>query len=172
MAIQTTLADLRTRLAQRFDLGQSQYLSTTELNSLINEAGAHLHNWIVNSAEYYIWKVYPITVATTQQDYPLPYDFFKDLKIFATFANLNAPGQQYYQPVPRIMPQEYRGGLSTYVRGPWLAPFGYMILGQTLRISPIPISFSFNLEMWYTPHYTPLVNDTVVMDVSVAPGWD
>lgn len=165
MAIGTTLADLRTRFYDRFDSGQQNYIVPAEANRLLNEGGAHLHNWIINSAEWYIWDKYPITVLGNQIDYPLPGDFFKDLKVFGVY-NGN------YIPLRRLMAEEFRGGMQTDSRLFMESRFGYMIMGQVLRIQPAPTLSTFNLEMWYTPHYTQLVNDTDTMDVSVAPGWD
>lgn len=165
MAITTTLADLRTRFYARFDEGSQNYIGTTEANVLLNEGGAHLHNWIVNAAEYYIWKTFDITPVNGTIDYALPTDFLKDLKVFGV-------SNGYYEPLRRLMPQEFRGGQQTDSRLFLEGRFGYMIMGQTLRIQPAPSNVLFTLEMWYTPHYTALVADSDVMNVSVAPGWD
>ena len=171
MAQSQTLSDLRQRFYDRFDEGSSQYIDAPQANRYINEAGRHLHNWIVSMNEDYLWTTFPIAVNTNQQDYALPNDFFKDLKVFGVYTAPvgNVP---YYWPLQRIMKNEFRGGPATVFRYPFYAPFGYMIIGQTLRITPIPSYVNFNLEMWYAPHYAELVNDTDTVHVSVAPGWD
>lgn len=173
MAILTTLADLRQRFYDRFDEGQSLYIDVAQANRLINEAGAHLHNWISTADEWYLWKRYTVLPQANVMDYPLPSDFHKSLKVFGTYAN-PTPGQAaYYWPLARIMPEEFRGGPASAFRLPFQQPYGYMILGNTLRLTPVPqVQQNYAVEMWYAPHYTPLVNDTDVMDISVAPGWD
>lgn len=172
MAIQQTLADLRQRFYDRFDEGQSGYIDTAQANRLLNEGGRWLHNWIVSSSEQYIMRMYPLTVVTNQQDYPLPPDFFKDIKVFGVYV-AQAGNIPYYFPLRRLMLNEYKGGPSTSFRYPdYLAPFGYLILGNILRISPIPINVNYNIEMWYAPHYQEMLNDGDTPDVSVAPGWD
>lgn len=172
MANQQSLADLRQRLYDRFDSGSSQYLDQAQANRLLNEGGRWLHNWIVSSSEDYVVRMYPIGMVTNQQDYPLPNDFYKDLKVFGVYV-AQAGNIPYYFPLRRVMKNEYRGGPSTAFRYPdYLAPFGYMILGQIIRITPIPVQVSFNVEMWYAPHYTEMVNDSDTVDVSVVPGWD
>jgi hypothetical protein len=171
MAQSMQLSDLRQRFYDRFDEGSSQYIDQAQANRLINEAGRHLHNWIVSESEDYIVRIYPIQVNVNQQDYPLPSDFFKDLKVWGVYTQTsgNIP---YYWPLMKLMKNEFRGGPATVFRYPFYGPFGYLILGQFLRITPIPVYNNFNLEMWYAPHYAELINDSDVVDVSVAPGWD
>jgi len=174
-----TLAELRTRVKQRFDLGQSAYMSDDELNGLINEAGAHLHNWIIASNEDYIVKSISIALATNQRDYPLPLDFYKCLQMWVV---TTTPGSlPVYRALPRKMRREYRGGPSTFWRGPspmWVG--AYEILGATgsnpgvIRVDPTPTQPPNNvmLELMYTPNYVPLVLDGDTMAAAVAPGWD
>lgn len=172
MAIQTTLADYRQRFYDRFDEGQSQYVDTAQANRLINEARAHLHNWIVTSGEWYIWQTYQIAVVANQTDYALPADFFKDLKVFGYYQSPVA-STPYYWPLKRIMPQEFRGGPSDNYRYLYSGqPFGYLILGDRLRLTRVPSDTTFNIEIWYAPHFTPLVNDSDQELISVVPGWD
>lgn len=171
MAIQTTLADLRLQCKQRFDVGTSQQIGDAEFNQLINQAGSHLHNWVVTTGEDYIIKMFPITAVTNQMDYALPSDFFKDLKFWAVSPSSSGPS--YYTPMGRMMKGEFRGGISAYNRAGAPGPSAYMILGNVVRISPVPVTTtSLSYEMWYAPHYRTLVSDVDVMDVSIAPGWD
>ena len=172
MAIQTTLADYRTRFYSRFDEGQSNYIDTATANSLINEARAHLHNWVVTSNEDYIVNEFSWAFVTGQRDYPLPLDFFKDLKVFLTYSDGTNPTS--YQALPRFMRGEQRGG-SAETWGFMPVPYAmrYRILGQVLRLDPAPqTTTGYGVTMEYAPHYTALVNDTDVEQVWTVPGWD
>jgi hypothetical protein len=173
MAIQTTLADYRRRFYSRFDEGQSQYIDNATANDLINEARAHLHNWIVTSNEDYMVNEYVFTIVTNQADYALPADYFKDLKVFGYYSQPSSP-QPYYWPLRRLMRGEYRGGSANIYRYLASAPnIGYMILGNVLRLDPAPTAVStVGVKMWYAPHYTPLVNDSDVENAAWVPGWD
>lgn len=174
MAITTTLLDYRTRFYSRFDEGQSQYIQAAEANILINEARAHLHNWIIVSNEDYLVNEFSWQFVANQSDYKLPGDYFKDLKVFGYYSDGTDPAT--YWPIPRRMRGEYRGGSSTLFRyGSTSTPFpcGYMVLGQVLRIDPAPAAATgTGIKMWYAPHYQPLLNDTDTESVFVVPGWD
>ncbi len=171
MAIQQTLQDLRQRFYDRFDEGASQYIDTNQANRLINEGGRWLHNWIISSSEDYIVSKATINVNANQADYPLPADFFKDLKVFGV-GTLDATNPPYHWALRRLMKNEYHGGSATAFRLPFTAPYGYMITGQILTISPVPSEVSFNIEMWYAPHYAEMVNDADTCSSAIVPGWD
>lgn len=168
----TNLLDLRTRMYARFDEGQQNYVSVSEANSLLNEGAAHLHNWLVNSAEFYIWSEYLITTVPGQMDYPLPADFQKSLKVFSL--GNQAPPYTYI-PIARIMPEEFRGfqpGFYGVYSSFQDNTCGYMIIGNKIRLLPIPSQAQVGVAMWYAPTYTPMVLDTDTPDVCVAPGWE
>ncbi len=169
----TTLLALRTRFYARFDSGQAGYVGVPEANSLINEGARHLHNWVVSEAEYYIWKEYTLPLVQGQSDYPLPADFQKLLKLFAPMVYMGISAVPNWRPIRRLMPEEYRGQNFGIYQGPQpLLMQAYMMLGQTLRVFPVPPSNPGNLLMWYVPQYKDLVNDTDVSEVSNDPGWD
>jgi len=174
MAQTQQLGDLLTRFYDRFDEGSSQYIGTTQATRLINEGGRHLHNWIISVSEDYIVNITTIAITQYQIDYALPNDFFKDIKVFGTYTTaVGTTSVPYYWPMRRVMKNEYRGGPATAFRLPYYIPFGYMIFGQTFRITPMPdIVNNFGVQLWYAPHYTELVNVTDTMAISVIPGWD
>lgn len=169
----TTLADLRTRLYQRFDSGIAGYVGTAEANSLINEGARHLHNWVASEAEYYIWKESTLQLVQGQSDYPVSPDLQKVLKIFRP-ASYSITGQTpCWLPMDRIMPEEYTGLNFGAYQGP--VPFtarAYLLMGQTLRILPMPQANPGQLLLWYVPKYQDLVNDTDVCEISNDPGWE
>jgi hypothetical protein len=49
-------------------------------------------------------------------------------------------------------------------------PYGYMMMGQTLRIVPTPQKVT-NLLMWYVPMYVDLTADTDTLEMAMVPGW-
>lgn len=164
-----TLADMRQRFYNRFDEGQQNYIGVAEANSLLNEGAAFLHNWIINSAEFYLWSEWTVPLVRNQMDYTLPADFYKSLKVFAT-GQTGFPSS--FTAIDRIMPEEFQGSgfgvsglLGNYATG-------YMIMGNKLRIIPAPTTSGTGITMWYAPVYTYLVNDTDSFNLSVAPGWD
>lgn len=169
-----TLADIRQRCQDRFDASVNNYISTTQWNTLINEAAAHLHNWIITSDEDYISKRYPIQLTAGVNQYSLPSDFFKDQQVFGVWTSPTGSGQtqQNYWPMRRLMVSEYRGNLLFYNRMFAPMPGGYLINGQQLILSAAPTDSNTSIEMWYCPHFTPLVNDGDILDISVTPGWD
>jgi hypothetical protein len=164
-----TLLELRTRMFNRFDEGQLNYVSVAEANTLLNEGAAHLHNWIVNSAEFYIWSEAIIPLVSGQMDYNLPTDFYKALKVFVLSGT--APAYRY-DPMNRVMPEEFRGN-STGLYGFFTdASQGYMIVGNKIRVMPVPAGAAGNIAIWYAPTYKPMVLDTDTPSISVAPGWE
>lgn len=166
-----TLAQLRTQFYNRFDVGQQNYIQVAEANSLINEAAAHLHNWLITEAEYLIWGETTIPLTPGVSDYPIIGSVQKLLKLFGPAIANAAPATPAWIPLRRIMPQEYRGGnMGAFVSPMPFYPLGYMLMAQTLRVIPTPQK-AMNLLMWYVPAYTDLVNDTDSLELAVVPGW-
>lgn len=168
-----TLAELRKRFYDRFDEGQLNYIQVAEANQLINEGAAHFHNWLVSEAEYMIWKEATLPLVPGQSDYPLPTDFMKMLKVFGPNRYPVAAGPASVSPLQRMMPEEYRGLNMGAYQGPFPQyPQAYMMLGNSLRIMPVPSTASGSLLYWYAPMYTPLVLDTDVTPAILEPGWE
>jgi len=164
---------LLTRFYNRLDSGLAGYVGTAEANSLINEGARHLHNWVVSEAEYYIWKETTLPLVSGQSDYALPTDFQKLLKLFAPQITSTVGQPPRWRPMDRIMPEEYRGqNFGVYMGDAPHQAHSYMMMGQTLRVFPVPPTNPGNLLMWYVPQYTNLVLDTDVSEVSNDPGWD
>jgi hypothetical protein len=166
-----TLAQLRTQFYNRFDEGQQNYIQPDEANQLINEGASHLHNWLTSEAEYLIWAESQIPLVAGVSDYPFAPTVQKLLKLFGPAYNPSIVSAPSWMPMHRIMPQEYRGGnmgAFNTIQPFW--PYGYMLMGQTLRIIPTPQK-AMSLLMWYVPTYTDLVADTDTLELSVVPGW-
>jgi hypothetical protein len=166
-----TLAQLRKQFYNRFDVGAQNYIQTDEANTLINEGASHLHNWLVTEAEYLIWQESQIPLVPGVSDYPFAPTVQKLLKLFGPAYNPSSVSTPAWMPLHRIMPQEYRGGnmgaLNT-IQPFW--PYGYMLMGQTLRIIPTPQK-AMTLLMWYVPVYVDLVADTDTTELALVPGY-
>lgn len=149
-----TLAQLRTKFYNRFDEGSQNYIGATEANDLINEGAEDLYAWVINTAEDYVWREQIGTITPTVTDFTLPADFFKAMKVFSVTNG-------YYAPIPRLMPDEWRGPAGR---------LGYMIIDSYLRFSQFLTSPTTTISLWYTPTYTPLVLDTDRWSFQYIPG--
>lgn len=170
----TTLASLKTQFFQRYDAAQNGYIQGPEAANLLNEAARHLHNWFLVEGEFYLWKEAFIPLVAGQADYTLPADFMKILKVFQK-APAGAIGQPLLAPMHRVMPEEYRGYASgTLVNySSNFQPHGYMMLGQTLRIMPVPPPTNQGqLCLWYAPVYQDMVADTDTTEACIFPGCE
>lgn len=168
-----TLANLRTAFYNRFDEGQQNYIQVAEANQILNEAGSHLHNWLVTEAEYYLWKEMVINTIAAQMDYVLPADCMKLLEIFGPAVGQNiSPSLPGMRPLKRIMPKEYRGPATMIDARALnaLQPYGYLDMGNIIRILPTPQQV-YQITLWYAPQWTDLVSDTDVLEICIAPGW-
>lgn len=186
----TTLADLIRRCVSRFDASVNDYITHEDWRELINEAYAHLFNWMITTDEDYVSSTYTFKLINNVAAYPLPSDFFKDQEMWGVTAQpIYSPSTEspppppgtppppyqppLYWPIPRIMRREYQGGSSIFYRTSWPTPLGFQIRGQQLLVSPTPAVTSvnyFSLEMWYAPHFTALVDDTDKLNPSIIPG--
>lgn len=171
----TTLASLRTQFFQRYDAAQNGYIQTVEANALLNEAARHLHNWFLVEGEFYLWKEAYIPLVAGQGDYTLPADFMKILKVFMQPTGL-AIGQAILTPLHRVMPEEYRGQATSGILANYsgnFQPHGYMMLGQTLRIMPVPPPTNQGkILLWYAPIYQDMALDTDTTEACIFPGCE
>ncbi|RYF32346.1 MAG: hypothetical protein EOO38_31080 [Cytophagaceae bacterium] len=127
----------------------------------------------MSEGEYYLWKEYSLPLIAGQSDYVLPTDFQKLLKLFAPMVAIGNLAVPNWRPIRRLMPEEYRGQNFGVYSGPQpMLAQAYMMMGQTLRIFPVPPTNPGNLLLWYVPQYQNLVNDTDVSEISNDPGWD
>jgi hypothetical protein len=170
----TTLAQLRLQFFQRYDAAQNGYIQAPEANQLLNEAARHLHNWFLVEGEFYIWKETTVPLVAGQSDYTLPVDLMKVLKVYQR-SPVTVIGQQPMLPMKRLMPEEYRGVITSST--PFSVPYGYfgayMMLGQILRVIPSPPTTNpGSLLLWYAPVYTDMVADTDQTEACVFPGCE
>lgn len=149
-----TLADLRQAAYDLFDEGAQNYITPAEMNRYINSGASRLYNWLVSMSEEYVWVEVIGGFGQGTYDFSLPADFMKALKVFLL---------PRYIPLPRVMPNEWRGA------GPY-SSLGYLIVGNYLRIAGQPQPDA-KVSLWYVPTFQPMVADTDTLTFPYVPGW-
>lgn len=138
-----TLAQMRTAAQSRIDMLNSTYVSNSEWAQFITNSYKELYDLLVSAYgdDYYVASPYAFTTDGTNARFSLPPDFYKLLGV-----DLNASGRWItLHPFP--FAERNRNGASSSV------PAG----GQ-------------QLQLWYIPEPTNLVNDADTIDgIS---GWE
>lgn len=152
-----TLEELRTKARQRADLETSQYVTDEELNGLINDSIAELHDLLVGSYgnDYYI-ETYTFNTVANQADYTLPADFYKLKGVDAKLTASNWFSLRPFNFNERNRNEDYAWG---FLNGPTVR---YRMVGENLRFSPVPDGV-IQCRMWYIPLAEKLVADTDVL---------
>lgn len=160
-----TLTTLLTRVRERADMANSQFVTDARLTDWVNEAHAKLHGMVVDAlGEEYISLSSAFTTVTDQSDYTLPVGFYKlygvDLFIQGDYRALQA-----YNRTERNAYRNSRIGVSRYG---WYLP-RYSLVGNALRIYPVQAG-GLSGTILYAPEASVLVggSDTV----SYPNGWE
>lgn len=82
MANDANLQDMRARALNLADMTGSGFAVVTMVTADINSALAELHEEIINANEDYIVSKQNITVVAGTEEYPLPSDYMKTIKMF------------------------------------------------------------------------------------------
>lgn len=131
-----TLAQIRLQAQQRADMENSNFLSTTEWNTNINQSLYALYDLLIEAygSDFYVASPFSITTDGTNYLYSLPSDFYKLLGV-----DLNV----------------------NQAKMPWISlkPFNF----AERNLFQIPDS-GRQLQLWYAPRMTELVNDTDTAD--------
>lgn len=187
--------ELRDRILQRADIKTADantWVTLTELDQLINTAGARLHGLLVDAFEDHFVSRANFTLQTGKESYDLVADiglvdannnplFYKLRELFLTTGSgpslLRYRLQQFNtRDLGRMAP------ISTVYAAyiPYNLPtLSYRLMGNKIYFAPIPSSGGLTLEIWYIPQFVPFtVNASVqaaqaaFLDYSVIPGWD
>jgi len=166
-----TLAQLRTRLRQRVDMVNSQFVTDAECNQLLNTAGARLHDLLITADPERYMTTAPITLVNGTESYSLPTDFHTMLQLFATTGS-GATLQRV--PLRKFNLKELSSQPSPYSLGTYAAPVvWYRLEGNKVYIWPVAASVTgWALELWYAPQYVDMVADGDTVDYGVVSGWD
>jgi hypothetical protein len=146
------LSVLRDRAKSRSDMVNASFVSDTEWNVFINNAGAELFEMIVQGDQNALQKTFDITAIPNTQIYSLPTDFAKLTAVYW----MDADKPTY--PLRRASMHEfgYQQGVEiVFVTG---RPYAYNILSQQIWLFPLP-NISGKVRVIYYPDYTALVAD-------------
>lgn len=161
-----TLGQIRTMAQQRADMVNSNFVSTTEWNTYINNSYFELYDLLVTTYEdYYITSPYTISTDGTNL-ITLPTDMYKLNGVDLGLSNSSNAWVtlQKFDFISRnrfIYPQL----TSTY---PGFFGLSYRLVGNKLMLIPTPPAGQY-LRIWYTPKLTQLLQDN---DIAVGiSGW-
>ena len=144
-----TLGAIRTLAQQESDMLNSNFVTTTEWNSFINNSYKELYDLLVSAYgnEYYVATPYQFTTDGTNKLFNLPTDFYKSLGVdlqignsqnsFVSLKPYNFPERNKYS-VPNI--QAFYGYTN----------LKYKIVGSQIMFNMIPVGGQL-IQIWYVP---------------------
>lgn len=144
-----TLGAIRTLAQQESDQLNSNFVTTTEWNSYINNSYKELYDLLVSAYgnEYYVATPYQFTTDGTNKSFSLPTDFYKSLGVdlqignsqnsFVSLKPYNFPERNKYA-VPNI--QAFYGYTN----------LKYKFVGSNIMFNMIPVGGQL-IQIWYVP---------------------
>ncbi len=147
-----TFAQLKQAFNDRFDEGESQYISDDEAGRLVNEAAAHLHNWLTIQNPMYMYREKDLQVHPRDMTAPLPADYHRVIKVWALDRELE-----------QLSVDDYQGTRPGYYqRG------DVIVLCNVGGVGGFPLT----VRMGYVPQYVDMIADADTLASAVAPGYD
>lgn len=160
---QTTLQTIITRIRQRTNTEQSQFVTDAELTGWINDSLSQLDMLLTSKFDDY--KLLNLTGSPDSSGRlqilnPAQSNSFYRLRGVDVIINANDPDG--FLPMRRFSFRQrarkpYLLGLGTGF-GPGLME--YRLQGNYIQLEPVAIANQYTYRIWYTPDYTPLVNPT------------
>lgn len=161
MARTATLSELRTRARQRTDAVNSTFFTDSEINGYINDSIAELYDILIQKfgADYYLVDTpFSFTTVSGQKNYDLPSNFYKlagvDLRNSGTGDPLTL------DPFMFIERNRFNNRARRTARD--LSGLRYRIIGNKIRF--IEPDANEEIDLWYAPSATKLVNDSDTFD--------
>lgn len=153
-----TLLQLRAEVRQRADMQSTQFVTDAELTTSINGSYGELYDLLVSKFEDYYTKSSSATLTGSQNQIPLPIDFYK-------LRGLDAAGSSGsdWCTVPRYAFSErnsYGQVGSRILSGQ--SQLSYNVLGGVINLLP-ETQATGTYRVWYVPRFVPLVIDADVM---------
>jgi hypothetical protein len=185
---QVTLQDLINRALQRTDMvnnaGTSNFATTAELTYLANAAHARLYDMLVTTYEDFYQSTITWSLVANKEYYDLVADlnmvdgsgnptFYKVLEIFLTNGSAGSGLSRFK--VRRFNTNELSMLNNTVLTPTFtvLPTLYWRLEGTRLYLEPIPGSVgSYNMEMWYVPQCSKLVNLSDTIDYNTVYGWE
>ena len=184
------LQDLINRALDRADMannvGSSQFYSTANLTYLANAANARLYDILVDTYEDFHVKMVTLQLVSGQETY----DFVRDWGLVDAFGN---PSMYKVREmflvygtganITRYKLRRFNTNELTLLNNSVITPtfailptLYYREVDTGIMFEPIPGAGSsvtgYQVQMWYIPQATPLVNLTDYLDYQVVYGWD
>lgn len=154
-----TLSSLRTRVRDRADMKNSNFVEDSELNQYINSSYQELYDILVSSFEdYYTLPVVPFTIASGSNYYDLPSDFYK---LRGVDSSLDGSNFYTMQPFDFANRNNFTQGLGVLTNGNYRKQ--YRVVGSRLYFTPEDDA-SGDYRMWYIPSTTVLSADSSTLD--------
>jgi len=150
-----TLAEMRTKVRERANMENSQFVSDTELTGYINSSYAELYDLLVSRFEDYYSEQEAFTI-TSGNSRTLPVDFYKVRGVdYNSGSGAQTVGRWNFEERNRI------GNEINALTG--LVNRQYRVMGQSIQFLPID-SAQGSYVLWYIPRFQPLISDTDYMD--------
>lgn len=154
-----TLSSLRTRVRERADMKNSNFVEDSELNQYINSSYQELYDILVTSFEdYYTLPPVSFSIASGSNYYTLPTDFYK---LRGVDAKLDSDNYYTMQPFDFANRNKFNQSLLVLNSANYYKQ--YRIVGGRLYITPED-NASGDYRIWYVPRATTLTSDSSTLD--------
>jgi len=148
-----TLSDLRTRVLDRADMTGSAFAVEARVNEYINNALSELYDLLVETHEDYFYDVETITLVSGTEDYDLPSDFYKVLKVFyLSSGGVRSPMRRFTLDMLDRYGNEW---VPSTADGVYTM---YRVIGDKIRFSPEPAGAG-SAELYYIPQFEEMDGD-------------
>jgi hypothetical protein len=146
-----TLAQLKSQSRDRADMGNSQFVTDSELTNYINSSIAELHDLLISAYDndYYVTEYTFNTVAGTSK-YNLPADFYKIRGIDSLISGTQWENLQPFNFNERNSKLEFDYN-SNNIR--------YRLVGSQIMFNPAPTGV-YSMKLWYIPVAVKLSSDS------------
>jgi hypothetical protein len=151
-----TLDTLIDSVRRRADLQGSQFISDTEITEYLNGSLAELYGLIIDSFENYYVNIVQFDLASTDDGYTLPDNFFKELRVDRSYSGSPDVNGGDWIRLQRINIKDESNYNSTPLRSLYYPRiFGYLLYGTKLKIVPRS-EVAGTYRMLYYPTYIDL----------------
>lgn len=157
-----SLFELRQRAQERSDRVNSNFVSTAEWNSYLNQSAYELYDLLTTVyEEYNVAEPYTFVTTGSNARYDLPNDFYKLLGVDCGLsgsdnARVTINKFDFIQRNQYVYPNV----TSTYFG---VFNLRYRLVGNKLMFIPTPASGQY-ITVWYIPRLTMLLKDTDMLD--------
>ena len=154
----TTLASIILAVRQRANMENNQFVTDSELTTMINNSLSQLDMILVSKfSDYKLTDT--ILTADANGRIALPTDFLKLRGVAVQYSTTDPDGYYTLQSYPFRKRNRKPYGFSGPANyGPYA--IDYRLQGTYIQIEPVGLAQNWSYRVWYTPDYTPLVNTT------------